>query len=256
MGERPDYYQLVLVSFEGFRTWTNENQGLLSVALFLVAALFGWISGIFSGLRKKPSFKMRLLSGPNFCCTYPTGQKYGERELHRTAIALYLSVANVGSAAATIQRVSIGYRPGVTILRWLRRWRWLPHPVVALEDFRAMIGDNAKLFPFLFQMSFISMADPDTYLRVGDSKHGVVYFEDMADGWGAARPIVRDNGHIDVKVQVIDVFGRAHRAKFPIPVLPLEEARRFSPAIGRTIAQMRGEILPADASAAAENIDQ
>src|SRR2546421_9400452 len=89
--------------------WANDNQGVVSVAIFVITIAFGWASGIFSALRRKPKFKLSLIDGPTFCCTYPIGKTHGEFEVHRTGIALYLVVTNVGSAASSIERISVGY---------------------------------------------------------------------------------------------------------------------------------------------------
>lgn len=50
--------------------WSNDNQGIVSVAIFVFTIVFGWATGIFSALRRKPKFKLSLIDGPTFCCTY------------------------------------------------------------------------------------------------------------------------------------------------------------------------------------------
>jgi hypothetical protein len=53
------------------------------------------VSGIFSALRRRPKFKISLIDGPTFCCTFSNGAKRGDDPVHRTCIALYLALANV-----------------------------------------------------------------------------------------------------------------------------------------------------------------
>lgn len=89
--------------------WSNQNQGVLAVVLFLVTLALGWVSGIFSALRRKPKFQISVIDGPTFCCTFMLGKRHGDYEVHRTGVALYLRIANVGSAPSSIDNISIGY---------------------------------------------------------------------------------------------------------------------------------------------------
>ena len=125
--------------------WSNENQGVVSLCAFVVTMTFGWVSGIFSSLRRKPKLKLNLIDGPTFCCTYHVGKTQGEYEVHRTGIALYLAVANRGSAASSIGNVSVGYHWHLQrfSFQWLRYsigWFWLRNQSVSLTDFQAKIG--------------------------------------------------------------------------------------------------------------------
>lgn len=231
--------------------WSNENQGVVSIAIFAITLGFVWVSGIFSALRRKPKFKLSIIDGPTFCCTYPTGKQHGEFEVHRTGIALYLQVANIGSAASSINRISVGYhwhlRP--FSVSWLKNtvgWFWLTKQAVALEDFQANIGGNIKVYPFLTQRNFLSPANTGTYLEVGRSTNGVVYFE-QPDSWGGCFPTAQSN-RIKIKVRVQDVFGTEHSAKFTVPFVSIEEARKYNPAFGKTFAELNGEPLPFDVS--------
>lgn len=229
--------------------WSNDNQGVVSVALFAITIGYGWASGIFSALRRKPKFKISLIDGPTFCCTYPVGKSHGEFDVHRTGIALYLQIANVGSAASSIERISIGYHwhlHGFSAL-WIKYrigWFWLSNQAAALADFQAKIGENTKIYPFLTQMSFLSSKKADTYLDVGRSTNGVVYFE-QADSWGGCFPTVR-NGKTRIKVRMEDVFGNKHTAIFSVPAVSLENARIYNPSFGKTLSELNGEKLPFD----------
>jgi len=227
--------------------WFNDNQGVVSAAIFLATLALGWASGIFSALRRKPKFKLSLNDGPTFCCTYSIGKVHDGFEVHRTAVALYLVVANVGSAPSSIQSVSLAYhwhlRP--FSLRWLRfrvGWFWLENQAVSLTDFHTSIGGNTKVYPFLNQVNFMSPVGTTTYLEVGRSSNGVVYFE-QSDSWGGCFPSVR-RGRVRVKVGVRDVFGKLHTAKFSVPSVSLEGARKYNPSFGNTLAELRGEPSP------------
>jgi hypothetical protein len=229
--------------------WLNDNQGVVAIALFVATIGFGWLSGIFSALRRKPKLKLSLIDGPTFCCTYYIGKRYGEFEVHRTGVALYLAVANIGSAAASIKRIWVGYHwhlhPFST--QWLRYtlgWYWLKTQSIALEDFQVRIGDGTKVYPFLMQKSFLSPGESKTYLQVGESTNGVVYFE-QSDSYGGCFPTVR-NGRVAIKVRIQDIFGRKYTAKFKIDSVDIDQARKYNPSFGKTLAELHGEPLPFD----------
>lgn len=230
--------------------WSNENQGVISVALFVITIAYGWASGIFSALRRRPRFKISLIDGPTFSCTYPIGKKHGEYEVHRTGIALYLQVANIGSAASSIERVSVGYHwhlRRASIALWLKYrigWFWLTTQAASLTDFQVSIGGNIKVYPFLTQKNFLSPVKSDTYLDVGRSTNGVVYFEQQ-DSWGGCFPTVSNN-EVRIKIRVDDVFGNCHTKTFRIPSVSLDYARKYNPSFGKTQSELNGEELPFD----------
>jgi hypothetical protein len=235
--------------YEKVIKWINDNQGVVSVAIFLITITLGWASGIFSALRRRPKFKLSLFDGPTFCCTYPIGKKHGEFECHRTGIALYLVVANVGSSASSTESVAVGYHWGLRpfCVQWIRYsigWFWLETQSAALADFQVHIGENIKVYPFLTQKNFLMDAKHDTYLEVGHSTNGVAYFE-QTDSWGGCFAISR-NGRVRIKVSVCDVFGNKHTAKFSVPSVSLEDARKYNPAFGKTLAELHGAPLPFD----------
>jgi hypothetical protein len=127
-------------------------------------------------------------------------------------------------------------------LKWLKfrvGWFWLGNQVISLTDFHTNIGGNIKVYPFLNQVNYMSPVKTTTYLEVGRSCNGVVYFE-QSDSWGGRFPSATD-GQVRVKVGVRDVFGKRHTAKFWIPSVTLEGARKYNPSFGKTQAAFRGE---------------
>jgi hypothetical protein len=227
--------------------WLNQNQGTLAVILFAITLILGWVSGIFAAIRKRPKFEIDLMDGPTFCCTYPTGQMHGEYEIHRTGIALYLSITNSGSAASDIKRISVGYHwhlKPFSVL-WLKNtlgWFWLTTQAVALDDFQVRIGNRIKVYPFLTQRNNLSPVDNKSYLQIGELTKGVVYFE-QEDSWGGCFPSIKSN-RVKVKVRVQDVFGKQYSRKFWIQAVPFAEALKYNPSFGQTLAELRGEELP------------
>lgn len=231
--------------------WLNDNQGVVGAAIFVATVIFGWASGIFSALRRRPKFKVSLIDGPTFCCTYPTGKMHGRYEAHRTGIALYLSVSNIGSSSSSIDRISVGYHWNLHpfSIQWLKYsvgWFWLKNQSVALEDFQVGIGTSIKVYPFLMQRNHLSPARSDTFLDVGRATNGVVYFE-QSESWGGCFPAVK-NGYVRLKVEVRDVFGGKHTSAFFVPSVALDDARKYCPAFGKTFSELHGEPLPSDVS--------
>lgn len=239
-----------------FVKWLNDNQGLLSAIIFLATIGLGWASGIFRTLQQKPKMKITLLPGPTFCCTYLIGEQHGDYDVHRTGIALYLHIANIGTAPSSIERISIGYHWNISSfsIQWLKYrigWFWLHEQTAALMDFQVSIGENLKIYPSLTQKSILSGESTETFLEVGRATNGVVYFE-QSDSWGACFPLLRDN-NVKLRIQITDVFGNKHQAIFEVPSVSFEEARKFNPSFGKTLADLHGKPLPMDGLSAAES---
>jgi hypothetical protein len=229
--------------------WLNANQGVVGVLIFASTLTLGWVSGVFQALRRRPKLHITLIDGPTFCSTFQIGDRYGDFDVHRTAIALYVHIRNRGSASTSIEAVHLGYHWNVIPLTssWWRYglgWFWLTHHAVAIDDFQVAIGENLKFYPFLFQKSVMSGTSSETFLKVGQSTNGVIYFE-QNDSWGGCSPKVRD-GSCRVKICALDAFGKRHYADAKIPFLDIVEARKFNPSFGKTLAELRGVPLPVD----------
>ena len=177
---------------------------------------------------------------------------HGTFPVHRTGIALYLRVSNIGSAATSLEAIGVGYHCNIrgASIQWLRfriGWLWLNDQIAAIHDFQAKIGENTKIYPFLVQASTLSGRSADTFLVPGQSTNGVVYFE-QSDSWGGFSPLI-ENSRVRVKVAVRDTFGSKHTRKFTIPAVSMEQARAFNPSFGKTLTELRNETLPHDAGA-------
>lgn len=224
--------------------WMNSNQGVVSGSIFISTLVLGWASGIFGALRRRPKFKISTLPGPTFSCTYATGATHNNYEVHRTGIAVYLRIANIGTAASMIEQVSIGYHWNIKPISrlWLKYaigWHWLKNPTVALSDFQVQIGDNIKFYPFLLQKSGISGGQAETFLEPGRSSSGVVYFE-QRDSWDGCFP-KSHNKEVLLKISVTDIRGKKHQRKLKIPAVELSEAKKFNPEFGRTLVELHSK---------------
>ena len=228
---------MIYGNFNDFVSWLNDNQGVVSLAIFILTLLLGWVSGIFSALRKRPKFKIGTIDGPTFCCTYNTGNTFNGHDAHITAFAIYLKIANIGSASSSIEKIQIGYHWDIEpiSLNWLKYrlgWFWLKNEIVMLEDFRVEIGDHLKVYPFLTQKNYLSPIQVDKFLEVGKSNSGIVYFE-QPESWGACFPLCI-KGKVLVKIKVYDVFGKVHSKKINVALVNMEEAKKFNPYFGDT----------------------
>lgn len=222
--------------------WTNSNQGFLAVLIFIFTLSFGWVTGIFGALRRKPKLKFEILEGPTFCCTFETGREHKEFRTHRTCFSLYLKIRNIGAADTTIEEIHIGYSSRMIGRRFRRIW--LTNQTTALADFRVNIGDIVKVYPFLLQRNnLIPYPTGDAFISIGSIRTGVCYWE-QEESYGGFFPQTDRNNCVKIKVRMIDAYHRRYARSFSIPMFSLEEARRFFPEFGMT-----GETLIAAATA-------
>ncbi len=226
----------------------NENQGVLTAAIFLLTILLGWFSGIFKALRRKPELKIETLAGPTFVCVFGTGRRHENYDLHRTGIALYLRISNAGVVSTDITEIKVGYHWNISIcsllncIRYRLGWFYLGEQTVCLADFQTPIGENVKIYPFLTQKSFISGDTPETYLEPGRSINGVVYFE-QTESWGGCFPVSR-NLKTKMKIVISDAFGRRYQHITKIDRVSLKDARKYNPKFGTTLSELHGSSEP------------
>lgn len=223
--------------------WTNDNQGVVTIVIFFATIIMGLASGIFQALRTKPRFKIDVLPGPSLCSTFLTGDKYEGYDVHRTAISVYMKISNVGTAPATIEKISLGYHWHLSKFNWLWLryrilWFWLDHPITSMGDFQYDFGGGyVKIYPFLLQRTSSIMKDPNAYLLVGQSVNGVVYFE-QDESWGGCFPSSQ-RGTTKVKVKICDSYSRVYSKVARIPIVSLDEAKKYSPTFGETFNILR-----------------
>lgn len=213
--------------------WTNQNSGFLTLILFVSTLVLGWVSGIFRALMHKPKFQLEINEGPTFISIFPTEKEFNERKTHRTAAAIYLSVTNTGTAPAQIVSVRLGYHN--YSFKYTFLWFWL-NSTPAIGDFGHTIGENLRVFPFLFQKNHLAAYSDSTYLQSGQHTIGVVYFE-QPKSWGGFKPRVK-NGQTKIKILVKDSFGKRYAKTFAINVVKLEYARKFNSSFGNTLSLM------------------
>jgi hypothetical protein len=115
---------------------------------------------------------------------------------------------------------------------------------VALTDFQVILrsdGDT-KFYPFLTQRNTVNGESANTYLDIGETTNGIVYFED-SEAWGACQPDFK-NGHAPMALVVEDAFGGKHRGRVKVPMVTLQEAQRFNPQFGESMEGLRSVASP------------
>lgn len=213
--------------------WTNQNSGFLTFILFFATLALGWLSGIFRALKFKPQFKIGINEGPTFISSFTTEKEFNGFKTHRTAAVIYLSITNIGTAPAQIITVRLGYHN--YSFKYTFLWLWLKN-TPALGDFGHTIGENLRIFPFLFQKNHLSAHPVCTYLRSGQEAKGVVYFE-QPESWGGYVPRVK-NGKVKINVLVRDSLGNKYAKVFSINFVELEYAKKFNSNFGNTLTIM------------------
>ena len=214
----------------------NANQGILTALLFVFTLFLGWISGAFKAIRSKPKLKIKILEGPSFYSIVGTGHRHNDFVCHRTCVALYLWVANVGLSSTSVDRVRVGFHAKVSSWHMIRWVYLVPH--TTLSDFQVVLGksESSKLYPNLFQKSWAAGEPANKFLQRGATVSGMVYFEGD-ECYGAFHPR-GSRRHARFKIVVLDPFGRKYRKRVRLPFRTLSEAREYNLQFGTSRADM------------------
>ena len=237
--------------------WLNQNQGVVTVIVFITTLIIAWLSGFFKFLRNRPKLKIEYIDGPNFCCKIKTDKSEGNEDGYRTAISIYLKISNLGSAPTSISKIKIKYK--CNVLKWenLKLWKkfskyeykidrfksfysWelINHPTTSLEEFKYYLNDEKiKVYPFLIQHSYLIPFDIDLYLEQGKIETGVVYFESI-EYWGGYEPKVI-NEKVQVKVLIFDTYNKKYKKILKIPFAEINEAKKYNASFGETFKQLK-----------------
>jgi hypothetical protein len=218
--------------------WTNDNSGFLSLILFIVTVFYGWFSGLFQSLIKKPKLKVRFIEKSSFYCFFDTGNQYFHPELkegfdlHQTGFAVYMSISNIGNIATSIDKIYLGYYKNSTKnklfnkqLIWLSQWH-------TFDNFKFEFEDTILFIPPLRGKSdFFTEKNNDT-LEVGKSISGVAYFE-QEEAWGNFNPkTIDEKGTINVIIKIRDIYDRNYKFKTQLKSKSLDEARKINSTFG------------------------
>ena len=224
--------------------WTNENSGFLSLLLFLTTFIYGWFSGIFQSLSKKPKLKIRFLEKASFFSFYYTGEKWynkklnEEFELHKTGFSVYMSIANIGNKPTSIDKISLGYEKSSIKRKWFKKdiiWLYQWH---SIDDFIMNYEDSSLVIRNLRIRNKSYNDSPNDNLGIGESVVGVAYFE-QETAWGNLNPRQNKNGEIEIIIKISDVYGKSYKFKTKLKLLPIEKAREFNKHFGNVEKVMK-----------------
>jgi len=229
-----------------FIEWCNNNSGFLSLAIFVITLLLGWVLGIFKAILNKPDLRIERINGPSFSSTFPTGKIHDGFRTHITAASLYLKLTNIGNVPTNIEEIDIGYR---FMYKWftkawfkygLRRI-YLRNVIFDIGEFSVKLKDGSKYaYPSLFKKEQTEGITKGPYLKVGQSAKGVVYFEQI-ESFGGHFPI-NINNIICFKLKIRDSFKRVYTKRLFINNVGIEFARSFFPKFGQAIDLSKAEV--------------
>jgi len=216
--------------------WTNDNSGFLALVLFLISVIYGWLSGMFNSLIKKPKLNVRFIPKMSFYSFYYTGKKWlnkdlnEEFELHKTGFVSYMSISNIGNKTTTIDKIWIGYYKSTTKRKWLNKnnIQWLTqwHPI---DNFMYTMTDGSQVMVNNLRVKNNIFDNIDNNsLEIGKSLTGVAYFE-QETAWGNFCPFQNDDRSVNVTIKIRDIYGKYFRFKTKLKQLDIEDARKFNP---------------------------
>lgn len=225
---------------------SNANEGFGALIMFILTLLLGWITGIFSAIIKKPKLKVRFIEKTTFYSFFETGNTFHNQYLnetfdyHKTAFAVYMSIANIGSAPTSIDRIWLGYTRNSTKFNWfksnivwLRQWHILENFMIKLNvtDLNLEEGDEGFIVVPSLKLGG-PYSSKDDFLEVGKYINGVAYFEQMT-AWGNYSPkSLNDKKDIKIRIKLLDIYGVTYHFKTTLKYLEIDKAREFNPNFG------------------------
>lgn len=221
---------ITVLPIDDFVKWSNENSGFLSVVLFIATICISWISGLFSLIRNKPQFKIDIINQCTFYSTLILEKTYKGYPVHKTAFVIYCRITNIGYSASDIGDIQLVYQKSDR-KRFLHKKQYVKETICS-SDFRYEFKESGstKVFPFLKQINqLIPNHNCETYLPVGNSKNGIIYFEED-EAYGNLYPIKnKDKTTSPIILEVKDVYGRTYKKKVNIKYVEPEEAFLYNP---------------------------
>lgn len=213
----------------------NANAGSISVIIFILTILIGWFSGLFKFLKNKPSFKIDVIRKCTFGSIIDLRKTHEGLPVTKTAFVIYLRITNVGRYSSSVGKINLGYYKSDFSKRIFSKRIWLKE-TICKDDFRFDFENSemAIALPFLKQHNLTMINCYDTYLSVGKSVSGIVYFE-QENSYGSYMPRVNKGDEFSkVKIIVRDSFNRSYTKRLNIPIIDPNEALKYNPLFAQT----------------------
>lgn len=215
--------------------WSNDNSGFLSIILFLATIGIGWVGGIFALIRNRPKFKIDIIDQCTFYSTLIQDKTYNGYPVHKTAFVVYCRITNLGYSGSDIVKIRLRYYRNDRNLLFHEK-RFIAE-TICCSDFRYEFEEtgHVKVFPFLKQVNqLLPHQDVETYLPVGKSKNGIIYFEEN-EAYGNLYPIRnKDKKTAPIVIEVKDAYGNTFKKKLNIKYVEPEEALMYNPDFAMT----------------------
>lgn len=214
--------------------WTNENSGFLSIILFIGTIIYGWISGLFDSLVKRPKLKVRFIDKVAFYSFYITGEKHTVKnvtyDIHKTGFVVYMSIGNIGNIPTSIDKIFLGYYKHKKTfffkeINWLPQWHALANFKLPTKTENFIVVSTLRIRDHELDNSNKS------FLQVADTVVGVAYFEQVK-AWGNFQPLREEDGSTKIKIKIRDIYGRNYVFKTKLKHISIEEAQRINPNFG------------------------
>ena len=219
--------------------WTNTNSGFVSIILFIATILYGWLSGLFNSIIRKPKLKIRFIDKLSFYSFFKTGKDfYHEKldqnyEVHKTGFVVYMSIVNIGNIPTSIDKIYLAYNKNkhyswyrfIKEKVWLSQWHSIDSFVIPIKNERSICVKSLRIRSHEFDNSNSS------YINIGDSQIGVAYFEQQ-EAWGNFSPLPNENKSANVIIKIKDVYGRKYMFKTRLKYVDIEKARTYNPHFG------------------------
>lgn len=184
----------------------NNNSGALSLALFVLTLLFGWVSGIFKALSKKPKLNIDMIATCTFYAINRLEKTFNALPVFHFAFVIYLDVTNVGYAPTTIKRIRLRYLRNDLNKKKKAGKNWIDATINKGFFYNRLDEENLHVFPTLIQRN-VDGNKSDLFLEVGKSTNGVVYFEEK-ETYGNFVPRPNKDGTTDVLIEITDAYGK------------------------------------------------
>jgi len=214
---------------------SNVNSGFLEFILFISTLLIGWFSGLFKYVNKRPKFKIHIIEYPTFGCTIYLENTHNGLPVHKTAFSIYLEITNIGNAPASIGEITLGYLQNDLKTKKKTKRNWVRESIAKSEFFYTFPNsDKVKVFPFLKQPTRLIDSQTDTYLEIGKTTNGIVYFEEK-QAFGSFMPRLNDDLETtDLIIKIEDAFGKIHKKQFNVKMIDPNLALKVNPYFAQT----------------------
>jgi len=219
--------------FLHFMQFCNHNSGFISVILFTFTFSLGLFSALSRNPSKNPKFSLKIDGFPSFCSIFTKQSDDMGENIYCTAIILYLKVTNLGNAPASINSISIGANNNF-FMQFFKKYQIKQNHFYS--DFVVNIGENTKIYPFLTIKNSPTDNDNKTYLRPGETTEGLVYFETESH---TNHFQALEDETINILITVKDAFKNNYKKKVKIPVIDINQARKYSQDFGKSIENQK-----------------